>query len=125
MVRVFPRELLLGRSGSALLAPPAKVADALVARQRFRLVLRGRNVLRITADEARSLGLCGWVRNLDSGAVEAVFEGPRTRVVDMIKWCEDGPPGAYVRDVRVSWDEPVEHLPKFEIRPTGYGPELA
>jgi acylphosphatase len=71
-----------------------------------------------TADQARRLGLHGWVRNIDSGEVEAVFEGPRSRVVDMVTWCEDGPPGAYVRDVRVSWDEPPEQLPSFEIRPT-------
>jgi acylphosphatase len=70
------------------------------------------------ADEARRLRLKGWVRNLDSGGVEAVFEGPRTRVVDMVNWCEEGPPGAYVRDIHVSWDEPLEQLDHFEIRPT-------
>jgi acylphosphatase len=74
-----------------------------------------------TADEARRLGLRGWVRNLDSGEVEAVFEGPRDKVVDMVRWCEDGPAGAYVRDVRVSWDEPLEQLAQFEIRPTSFG----
>ena len=73
-----------------------------------------------TADEARRLGLRGWVRNLDSGDVEAVFEGHRSRVVDMIKWCEDGPPGSYVRECNVSWDEPLEHLSGFQIRPTSY-----
>jgi acylphosphatase len=71
-----------------------------------------------TADEARRQRLNGWVRNLDSGAVEAVFEGPRTRVVDMVKWCEEGPPGSYVRDLHVSWDEPLEQFARFEIRPT-------
>jgi len=71
-----------------------------------------------TADEARRRRLTGWVRNLDSGAVEAVFEGPHTQVAGMVRWCEDGPPGAYVRDVRVDWDEPLEQLREFEIRPT-------
>jgi acylphosphatase len=73
-----------------------------------------------TADEARRRRLTGWVRNLDSGGVEAVFEGSRLAVEDMVRWCDDGPPGAYVRDVRVSWDEPPEDLATFEIRPTGY-----
>jgi acylphosphatase len=73
------------------------------------------------ADEARRLRLRGWVRNLDSGAVEAVFEGPRGQVVDMVKWCQDGPPGSYVRDINVSWDEPVERFGNFEIRPTSVG----
>jgi acylphosphatase len=71
-----------------------------------------------TADEARRRHLAGWVRNLDSGSVEAVFQGSRAMVEDMLRWCNDGPPGAYVRDVRVSWDEPPEDLTRFEIRPT-------
>jgi acylphosphatase len=69
-----------------------------------------------TADEARRRRLAGWVRNLDSGGVEAVFEGPRALVEDMLRWCADGPPGAYVRDVQAAWDEPAEHLANFEIR---------
>jgi acylphosphatase len=70
------------------------------------------------ADEARRRHLSGWVRNLDSGGVEAVFQGPRLAVEDMVRWCDDGPSGAYVREVRVSWDEPLEPLFAFEIRPT-------
>jgi acylphosphatase len=73
-----------------------------------------------TADEARRRRLTGWVRNLDSGGVEAVFEGARLAVEDMVRWCDDGPPGAYVRDVRVSWDEPAEDFSTFEIRSTSY-----
>jgi acylphosphatase len=74
-----------------------------------------------TADEARRRRLTGWVRNLDSGAVEAVFEGPRLAVEDMLRWCDDGPPGAYVREVATRWDEPPEHFVRFEIRPTAAG----
>ena len=72
-----------------------------------------------TAAEARRRSLMGWVRNLDSGGVEAVFEGPRAAVEDMLRWCTDGPPGAHVRDVHVAWDEPPEHFASFEIRRTG------
>src|SRR5438477_12087363 len=43
-----------------------------------------------TADEARRRSLSGWVRNLDSGGVEAVFEGTRSQVEGMLCWCEDG-----------------------------------
>jgi acylphosphatase len=71
-----------------------------------------------TADEARRHHLHGWVRNLDSGGVEAVFEGARSQVEAMVRWCEDGPPGAFVRDMTVAWDEPLENPSAFEIRPT-------
>jgi acylphosphatase len=74
-----------------------------------------------TADEARRRHLNGWVRNLDSGAVEGLFEGRRADVEDMLSWCHVGPPGAYVREVRVSWDEPLEDLAQFGIRPTAGG----
>jgi acylphosphatase len=70
------------------------------------------------AEEARRRQLTGWVRNLDSGSVEAVFEGPRAAIEDMLRWCSDGPPGAYVRDVHAAWDEPSEHFVSFEIRRT-------
>jgi acylphosphatase len=90
------------------------------ARAHVRLVgrVQGVGFRYATADEARRRRLSGWVRNLDSGDVEAVFEGPHAQVASMVHWCEDGPPGAYVRTVRVDWDEPLEHLRAFEIRPT-------
>jgi acylphosphatase len=70
------------------------------------------------ADEARERGLAGWVRNLDSGDVEAVFEGPAQAVEDMLRWCREGPPGSFVREVRVDWQEPYEGLADFQIRRT-------
>jgi hypothetical protein len=38
----------------------------------------------------------------------------------MVRWCGDGPPGAHVRDIRVTWDEPPEVVSDstFEIRTT-------
>ncbi len=74
-----------------------------------------------TAEEAYRRHLTGWVRNLDSGAVEAIFEGTREEVAAMVRWCEDGPPGAFVRDLRVWWDEPLEHFARFEVRSTASG----
>ena len=71
-----------------------------------------------TQDEARTRGLNGWVRNLESGAVEAVFEGPRPALEQVVAWCRQGPSGAYVRNVQVVWDEPFEGLESFRILPT-------
>jgi acylphosphatase len=71
-----------------------------------------------TADEATRRGLAGWVRNLDSGDVEAVFEGPAPAVQDMLRWCREGPPGSFVREVQADWKEPCEGLAEFRIRRT-------
>ena len=91
-----------------------------VARAHVRLLgrVQGVGFRYATAGEARRRHLAGWVRNLDSGAVEAVFEGPREPIEDILRWCADGPPGAYVRDVWATWNEPPEGLATFEIRPS-------
>src|SRR5688572_19792083 len=74
-----------------------------------------------TADEARRRKLTGWVRNLESGAVEAVFEGPPDLVQDILRWCQRGPSGAWVRELKAAWDEPLEDLRQFDIRRTAIG----
>lgn len=68
-----------------------------------------------TRDQARKRGVDGWVRNLDDGRVEAVFEGPQSAVDAMIEWCHEGSPAAEVTDVAVTMEEP-EGLEGFEIR---------
>jgi len=59
-----------------------------------------------TRDAARARNVSGWVRNLDDGRVEAVFEGSADAVEEMIEWCHTGSPAATVRDVEVSYEEP-------------------
>ncbi|MRS12282.1 MAG: acylphosphatase [Actinobacteria bacterium] len=66
------------------------------------------------AEQARALGLAGWVRNAGDD-VEAVFEGPRGAVEQMIAWCRQGPPRAAVERVDVEWSAP-EDLRSFAIR---------
>ncbi len=58
-----------------------------------------------TKDEAERRNVSGWVRNLLDGRVEAVFEGERDQVEQMIKFCRKGPPNAVVRDTQVKWEE--------------------
>ncbi len=64
---------------------------------------------------ASGLGLKGWVRNLQDGRVEAVFEGDRPVVEQMVRWCHQGSPGAIVREVQVSYEAP-EGLSNFQIK---------
>lgn len=67
-----------------------------------------------TQDVASVYSLSGWVRNLPDGRVEAVFEGDRVAVENMIQWCHKGPPHSQVNEVRVEYEKP-EGLKGFEI----------
>lgn len=56
---------------------------------------------REVTETARRLGLKGWVRNLSDGRVEAVAEGEKAMLDELIRFCHSGPPGARVRNVEV------------------------
>lgn len=56
---------------------------------------------------AREAGVAGWVRNLPSGEVEAVFEGSAEAVQRLVAWCRHGPDMAHVEDVRVTFEDPI------------------
>lgn len=68
-----------------------------------------------TRDTATERGVDGWVRNLDDGRVEAVFEGPEEAVEAMVDFCHEGSPASNVEHVEVDGQEP-EGLEGFEIR---------
>jgi acylphosphatase len=69
-----------------------------------------------TVDEARRLGLAGFVRNLSDGRVEAEAEGERAAVEALVRWCRRGPPAARVADVQVDWTSPTGAPGPFTIR---------
>jgi acylphosphatase len=66
-------------------------------------------------DLARRLGVSGWVRNLPDGKVEALAEGERARLDDLIRFCHLGPRGAVVRKVEVEWMDPSGEFRGFRI----------
>lgn len=68
-----------------------------------------------TRDEARAMGLKGWVRNLPDGRVAAVFEGERRLIEIMLAWCHQGPPYAAVDEVLVNWQPYQGDLEDFRI----------
>ena len=64
---------------------------------------------------AERIGVQGWVRNRPDGTVEAVFEGERTRVEEMLAWCRRGPALARVAAVDVQWEDYRGDLVEFRI----------
>lgn len=65
--------------------------------------------------EALNRGLVGWVRNNPDGSVEAVFEGARSGVDEIVGWMRHGPRHAHVETTDVTM-EPAEGLSGFRIR---------
>ena len=68
-----------------------------------------------TRDEARARGLAGWVRNRADGRVEALFEGDKAVVENMLAWCHKGPPYAYVDHVEIDWQPYQGDLLDFRV----------
>jgi len=69
-----------------------------------------------TKEEANLRAVKGWVRNLEDGGVEAVFEGTRGKVEEMVEYCHYGPPAAKVSSVKVTWGEYTGEFTGFSIR---------
>lgn len=55
-----------------------------------------------TQKQAIARHVHGWVKNRADGSVEAVFEGGRPEVYDLLRWCEQGPPSADVIHVQAT-----------------------
>jgi acylphosphatase len=74
-------------------------------KKRVRVLIKGRVqgvfFRAYTRDAAIVAGVSGWVRNLSDGRVEALFEGEKDRVDQMIAWCHQGSPLSRVERVEV------------------------
>ncbi len=69
-----------------------------------------------TRDEAVRAGVGGWVRNLPDGTVEALFEGDKKKVEQVVAWCYKGPAGAQVVKVDLKWETFRGEFIHFDVR---------
>jgi acylphosphatase len=68
-----------------------------------------------TRKTATSIGVNGWVRNLNDGRVEAVFEGSEQQVEKLIEACKKGPPISNVTDIEVDWQPGEDEFEQFKV----------
>jgi len=68
-----------------------------------------------TKQQAKSLSVKGWVKNLDDGKVEAVFEGEEEDVKTLVDFCKKGSKGAIVTGFNLDWEQFSGEFDNFEI----------
>lgn len=69
-----------------------------------------------TQQEARRLGLTGWVRNLLFRKVEVLCEGEKEQIERFVEWLREGPRLASVKDVAIAYGEYEGLSEGFDIK---------
>ncbi|HLZ55899.1 MAG TPA: acylphosphatase [Ktedonosporobacter sp.] len=67
-------------------------------------------------EQARRLGVRGYVRNDSNGDVEVVAQGEYPVLERLLLLLRQGPSAAYVREVQTTWQTPTEYFSGFHIR---------
>jgi acylphosphatase len=87
---------------------------------RVRVIVKGRvqgvYFRASTVQQARHLGLTGWVMNRYDGSVELLAEGRSDSIEELIAWCRQGPPGARVDEVDLQRQGFRGEFTEFRIR---------
>ncbi len=89
--------------------------------KRLHAIVRGRVQMvgfrYFVVEEARALGLTGWVRNGAGGeTVEVVAEGDEDRLRRLEAALREGPRLAHVDAVETDWSDTLEGYSSFEMR---------
>lgn len=92
----------------------SEVIERLEARVTGRV--QGVGFRHFTAQQARRLGVDGWVRNERDGSVRVIAEGPRSALEEFLDRLEEGPGGARVLDVQPDWTAASGEFSGFTVR---------
>ena len=66
-------------------------------------------------DIAMSLGLKGFVKNLEDVRVEIVAEGREADIKELLDKISKDQLGRYIKDTELSWEKPTKEFDSFEI----------
>lgn len=77
--------------------------------------VQGVGFRRFVRHHALKLGLTGWVKNIPDYRVEALFQGPKNKVDEMILTCRKGAFLSEVKDVQVNFGDQRQFFESFDI----------
>jgi acylphosphatase len=77
--------------------------------------VQGVGFRRAARDQARFLGIKGFVKNCNDGTVYLEAEGDDAALSNFVKWCRQGPPFAHVEEINVESGE-WKGLPGFDTK---------
>nr|BAL57570.1 acylphosphatase [uncultured Chloroflexota bacterium] len=78
--------------------------------------LQGMNFRYQTQQQARKLGLVGFVRTLSDGRIEIEAQGDRKQVEQLLEWCQQEPHSTHIRNILYRFDDPIERYSAFNVR---------
>ena len=65
---------------------------------------------------AQSMGITGYVRNMQDGRVELVAEGEKDSIDRLVQWCRKGPPSAIVVSVDIENEHYKGEFDLFDVK---------
>jgi len=69
-----------------------------------------------TWNEARRLGLVGYVGNLNDGSVEIIAEGEEENLKRILSWVKGSPGFAQIEEIKFFWQKPSGEFSDFQIK---------
>ena len=86
------------------------------AEVRFRGIVQGVHFRDFTKRFAGQENVTGWVRNLPDGSVQAIFEGEKQSIEEVVRRLREEHPRARIDRVDVHWADPTNEFQRFNIR---------
>ena len=87
---------------------------------RMRILIEGRlqgmNFRYHTQQQAKKLGVTGFVRALSDGRIEIEVQGDQNKVEKILAWCQEEPQSSQIKSILYRYDEPYERYSDFNVR---------
>jgi acylphosphatase len=78
--------------------------------------LQGLNFRYHAHQQAKKLGLVGFIRTLSDGRIEIDVQGPEEDVMKMLAWCQASPQSEHIKTILYRHDQPTERYFEFVVK---------